>query len=471
MSLAKLEADLREGLDYLDFPKREWVVGRERDGREVLNVVIVGGGQSGLAAAYGLRREKVNRLVVLDRRGSGRPGPWTTFARMVTLRTPKLGSGLDFGNPHLTPQAWYTAKYGAEAWQAMGKMPTRIWDEYLEWYRRVLDIPVRQAEVTGVRPDGEFISVDLAGEPPLLARKVVLATGLEGGGRWSLPPLVARLPRERYAHTEHPIDFTALRGKRVGVLGGGASAFDNAAMALEHGARSVDLCIRARQLPRINPFKWMEFPGFLAHYSELDDAMRWAFMRQVNRMLQPPPQDTLWRCNRHRNFRLRTASPWLAAHSGGDAIVVRTPDASLEFDFLIFGTGLVNDLAARPELAAVAPHAAIWQDRYQPPPEDADDHLGHSPYLGPGFELTEKTPGAAPWLRSIHLFTHAATPSMGLSAASITGMKYGIRKLVCGVTRGLFLAEAQAHLEGLRSYSELEISTLEPPLEEQKTGT
>ena len=48
-------------------------------------------------------------LAVLDRNAAGRPGPWTSFARMPTLRTPKLGSGLDFGIPQLTPQAWFSA--------------------------------------------------------------------------------------------------------------------------------------------------------------------------------------------------------------------------------------------------------------------------------------------------------------------------------------------------------------------------
>ena len=40
------------------------------------------------------------------------------------------------------------------------------------------------------------------------------------------------------------IDFAALRGKVVGVLGAGASALDNAAVALEHGASRVHLFCR-----------------------------------------------------------------------------------------------------------------------------------------------------------------------------------------------------------------------------------
>jgi cation diffusion facilitator CzcD-associated flavoprotein CzcO len=54
-----------------------------------------------------------------------------------------------------------------------------------------------------------------------------------------------------------------LRGKRIGVLGNGASAFDNAATALEEGAGRVDLCLRKDVFPRVNAHKWMEFAGFL----------------------------------------------------------------------------------------------------------------------------------------------------------------------------------------------------------------
>ena len=51
----------------------------------------------------------------------------------------------------------------------------------------------------------------------------------------------ADLPARAYAHSADDIDFRRLAGKRMGVLGVGASAFDNAATALEAGAARVDL--------------------------------------------------------------------------------------------------------------------------------------------------------------------------------------------------------------------------------------
>jgi hypothetical protein len=102
----------------------------------------------------------------------------------------------------------------------------------------------------------------------------VLATGIEGCGQWAIPTAIAEaLPRTCYAHTADPIDFDGLAGKAVAVVGAGASAFDNAAMAIEAGAASVELFVRRKRLPTVNPNRWMEFAGFLRHFGDLDDSM------------------------------------------------------------------------------------------------------------------------------------------------------------------------------------------------------
>lgn len=61
----------------------------------------------------------------------------------------------------------------------------------------------------------------------------------------------ASVPRQLYAHTSEPIDFDALRGKRVAILGGGASAFDNAQHALGRGAGEVHVYVRRQELPKV----------------------------------------------------------------------------------------------------------------------------------------------------------------------------------------------------------------------------
>ena len=71
----------------------------------------------------------------------------------------------------------------------------------------------------------------------LLARKVVLATGIQGGGAMAYAAVHRRYAAaQRYTPIpSEPIDYAAMAGKRIAILGGGASAFDNAATALKAG--------------------------------------------------------------------------------------------------------------------------------------------------------------------------------------------------------------------------------------------
>jgi cation diffusion facilitator CzcD-associated flavoprotein CzcO len=366
----------------------------------------------------------------------------------------------------MTPRAWYEVKYGADSWEALGKIPREDWQAYLLWLRRVVGVPVRNlSEVTAITPEGDALRLTLVtpgGTMERCARKVVLATGIDGSGRWQIPEFVAHaVPPERYAHTAHDIDFSRLTGGRIGVLGAGASAFDNAATALEAGAGSVDLCLRRHDIPRINPYRWMESAGFLGHYAEMPDLLRWRFMRHIFNLNQPPPQDTFWRCRKHPNFAYHTGCPWISVAMQGEEIVVGTPRGEMRFDFVIVGTGFVIDLSLRPELAAIAGNIATWADRFTPPEGEESPLLSSHPYLGDAFQFTEREAGAAPYLANMHNFTFGATPSMGLSGASISGMKYGVRHLVAGLARDLYLTDAKEHLESLLTYETPELVSTE----------
>jgi hypothetical protein len=124
----------------------------------------------------------VHNVVVLDENPEGQEGPWITYARMVTLRTPKHLTGVETGIPSLTYRAWYEAQFGAEAWEKLDKIPRADWMEYLRWLRAVLELPVRnEAKVVRIEPEGfGLFRVMLAGGDVVLARKVVLATGDTG---------------------------------------------------------------------------------------------------------------------------------------------------------------------------------------------------------------------------------------------------------------------------------------------------
>ena len=436
----------------------------------VYDVVIVGAGQGGLAAAFGLARERVSNVLVVDENPLDRAGPWLNFARMRTLRTPKHVTGPDLGVPSLTPRAWYEAQHGAGSWEAMGLIPKESWAAYLAWYRRTLDIPVRpETRVGALRWDARAaawqVPCDSVGDgdgtgatETLLARRVVLATGIDGSGQWDVPAMIRDgLPRHLYAHTRQDIDFAALVGKRVAVLGAGASAFDNAATALEQGAREVVLCFRRASLVNVNAYRWAEFVGFLRHMGDLPDADKWRFIRQILRMGQLPPADTVRRARAHPGFRLHAGCAWSAVEARGDAVTIRNAAGDAhEVDFVIVGTGFVTDLRLRPELREVEPLIARWSDRFTPPPGEASADLLRHPYLGAGFEHTEKVPGTAPYLRYLYNFTFGGLLSLGFGGASISGMKYSIPRLVGGVTGSFFVEDRQTHLDSLRTFSEAE---------------
>ncbi len=110
--LAALEERLRQDLAWLELPSKPWVPRRVVDGEGVVDVVIVGAGMAGLVASAMLKRLGVDNQLVLDRAPAGHEGPWVTFARMRTLRSPKELTGPAMGLPALTFRAFYEAQYG-----------------------------------------------------------------------------------------------------------------------------------------------------------------------------------------------------------------------------------------------------------------------------------------------------------------------------------------------------------------------
>jgi cation diffusion facilitator CzcD-associated flavoprotein CzcO len=449
-ALQAVSRRVHEELDVFQYPAKDWVTPtRGPNGRAVQNVVIVGGGQTGLAIAFGLQRERISGVQVLDANPSGLEGPWMTHARMITLRTLKYLTGPDLGLPGLTFRAWHEAQYGKQSWQDLVRIQKDEWMRYLVWFRDTLRLPVRNNVVLErIEPHDELLALHLRAEDEtevMLTRKLVLATGIEGGGQRRIPAFVQEnLPREAWAHTSDDIAFSALAGRRVAVMGGGSSAFDNAATALEHGAARVDLFIRRPELPVVNSYRALESAGFWRNFGDMPDADRWRFMCHLLSLSMPPPQDTLERTMRHANAMLHFASPITDAAARAEGIAVLTPDGWHGADFLILGTGFGVDLRLRPELADLAEHVALWGDCHAPPAGEENPVAALYPYVGPHFELMEKHPGAVPGLRNIHLFNAGSLVSMGPVAGGLNGMPYGIPRLIAGLSHDLFRKEVAA---------------------------
>ncbi|MDH2327157.1 NAD(P)/FAD-dependent oxidoreductase [Cereibacter sp. SYSU M97828] len=434
----------------LNLPPRAWTP----DMPGVLDVAVIGGGVMGLVALAALQRVGIVNTRAFDRAPAGREGPWITYARMETLRTRKEAAGPALGLPSLTFRAWFEAQFGQAAWDEMGLIPRQQWMEYLVWYRRMLNLPVKNdAPVTSVTPKGPLVEL-VAGGETVLARRVVIATGLDGLGAPTMPPVAARVPRRFVAHGADMIDMAALAGKRVAVVGAGASAMDNAAAALEAGAASVDIFIRRPDIPRVDKFTGIGSQGMTQGYMGLPDATKWAFMVEGERAQIPPPRHSVLRVSRHANARFHLSSPILDLAEESGAVAVTTPKGRYPVDFAIFATGFSVDFAQRPEFAALDGRVRLWRDAYVPPPGLEHEGIGAMPYLGPAFEFLPKAGGEA---FNIHCFAYPAVPSHGKITSGVPSISDGATRLAQGIARSIFVEDEALHLQNFRDFAAPEL--------------
>jgi cation diffusion facilitator CzcD-associated flavoprotein CzcO len=442
-----VDGEARRALDLLGPAPDNWVQARAGIDHDVL---IVGGGQTGCAFAFALRRAGIGRVSVIDAAADAdTAGVWLNRARMNTLRTPKTLVGPEGDVTGLSFRAWYEARYGRDAYGSIERAPRREWAAYLAWYRTFLDIPVRYgARLARIEPAGDRLRVHLEadGEARVeTVRKIVLCNGVAGNGRACVPDAIAHLPPALLAHTSQVIDFAALRGKSVAVIGAAASAFDAAATALEAGAAEVHLFARRAVLAAKPVSRTRGYPGAYDNYHGLPDALRWSQARRFRREGSTAPRDSIERVTRFANFHLHVGAAIEAARAVDKRIVLNVHGDAFAFDFAIAGTGFVIDLSARPEFADIAPHVRLWRDHYTPPPAEADAVLGAHPYLGEALEYLERTPGAAPWLRNIHVYNPAGFVSAGVPVGDVPSMRRDIPAVVRRISRDLFHADIDAH--------------------------
>ncbi|QIP87906.1 NAD(P)/FAD-dependent oxidoreductase [Streptomyces sp. Tu 2975] len=184
------------------------------------DVVVIGGGQSGLAAGYHLRRLGVD-FVILDAQSTP-GGAWQHTWDSLRLFSPAAYSSLP--GRLMPPQP-------GEAYPDAGHVLG-----YLADYEKRYELPVQHGvPVQAVRREGAFLRVETdAGD--WRARAVVSATGT-----WSRPFLPAVPGRDVFAgrqmHTtdyRHPADFA---GEHVIVVGGGNSGAQIAADLALGGVR------------------------------------------------------------------------------------------------------------------------------------------------------------------------------------------------------------------------------------------
>ncbi len=459
--IAALSDRVRHDIEILLYPRDEWVIPRQHpSGQHVYDVVIVGGGQCGLTLGHALRQERVNNFLILDRMPAGQEGPWITYSRMWTLRSPKHVSGPELGMPSLAPRSWFEAIYGEEGWHQLDKWPRQTWHAYLEWFREVLALPVRNdADVTGFVQDGAFVRVETADGRHVIARKVVLATGIEGMGNWNVPAFVRdKLPPSAYTLCTDDVDSLDWKGRKVAILGAGATAWDRGADLLELGAGHVTLFMRRKQILTSNAFRYLEKAGYLRHFASMSDDDKWRWIQAIFTYGQPPTQDGVDRCAMFPNFTVHAGATWTdAAMTPESRIRITASDGSVEeFDHIFIGTGFSIDAANRRELAPFADNIALWQDVFTPPEGQPDNWLITYPYLTRDLRFVERVPGKTPVLANIWCFNYGATVTNAHSGASLSGIRYGLPPLIHGLTHALWMEDEAEHFRITRNWDQID---------------
>lgn len=446
MADTPFDKQVKRALSLIHYPLPSWTAPSSCD----YDIVIIGAGMAGLAAAFALKRQGIARLKLFDKSPAGLEGPWATYARMPTLRSTKdlVGPAQDI--PELTFQAWYTANQGEEAWEKLGKIPTSLWMEYLRWFKQVLDLPIESgAALKTISPQEKGLALSFD-DKQVTTQKLVLATGRAGFGGSTLPGFAKKLPLDRYAHTNDRIDFSALKDQRVGVIGGGASGFDAAWVALQHGVTQADILIRRAQLPHVNKSVCNSYPGFIEGYYDLQDKQKWAIELNVCQEGIPPPFEALERVKPFPNFQVRTSVQIGEVDWKDQTIQLKTNQGIFSYDFLIFATGFAVDGRKQPEIAPFMDHILLWKDRIKDLPGPA--WFYNSPYLGRHYQFIEKNPDSAPYLKDIYLFNYAATLSHGLLSSDIPAISAGAQRLARGIASDLFSESYEAYLQRLQDY-------------------
>lgn len=412
------------------------------------DVVIVGGGQSGIAIAYGLKRRGVGQVEIIDQAAPGQTGIWRTIARMHQLRTQKNLIGLEQDNPTLGFRAWFETLNGAQAFDELDRIPRLAWADYVDWFQQVTDTTVRyRTRLLEIEPQGDLLRLHLQTEGMRrveTTRKLVLANGYAGAGGANVPGFLRALPTDFWSHTSDQLPLNSLTGGIVGIIGAGSSAFDAAAVALEAGAAEVHMFNRQAYVgyPGGSPASGPSDRGHADAREmafELPDVLRWRNFLRGDRSVATVPTDSIARVMAFDNFRLHLQSSLSDVRIDAGRVAANVNGETQRFDHLIAGTGYRVDLAAQPELAGIEASIARWADRYEPETGEGNTAGAIHPYLGAGFEFLPREGSGAEYLRNIHCFNLSARLSFGMLIGDIPSAVDHPR-FITAVTRDLYVA-------------------------------
>jgi thioredoxin reductase len=203
------------------------------------DVAIIGAGPYGLALAAHLRAAGVHHRIF------GRPmDMWQRhMPEGMLLKSDGFASNLyDPGNDF--PLARFCKERSIEYSDDLIPVSLRTFVEYGLAFKDRFAPALEETIVETVCQDAAGFVLKLQDGTSVRARRVVAATGV-GHFRYVPPPLDT-LPSEFVSHSYDHHDLSRMVGRRVAVIGGGASAIDLAALLKERGCDVQLICRREK---------------------------------------------------------------------------------------------------------------------------------------------------------------------------------------------------------------------------------
>ncbi len=453
--LSILESQVRQDLLKINIPPFPWVL-HSRNYAQVLDVAIIGGGMAGMTAAFALMKEGIPNIKIFDENNEGYEGPWLNCARMHELRSGKRYMGPAMGVASLTFWSWYEALYGKEKWEQLKMPPTKLWQDYLGWFRKALNMPIaNNMKLITLNPMKDLLELTFTTKDDnttVYARKVILATGREGAGGLTIPSYLQGVSKKFYAHTAQKVDPDILRNKCIAILGGASSAFDAAGIALENAAERVDMFVRRSSITQINKFGLFAYPGLYNGFYLLSDEMRCRFFVEAFLAGIDPSKAAVDRIEKFKNFHVHYSSQILNVLEAEKSVSIETNQGTFKADFIFLGTGYTVDLSKRPELGIIQRDIRLWKNYVPQELLQLVPGLGNFPYLGPNFEFLEAEPDTAPYLKNIYCLNYGAYLSHGPLSSDIPGISRGALQVAKGIAADFFLIEQQMYFQIIKEW-------------------
>jgi thioredoxin reductase len=210
-----------------------------------VDIAVIGAGPYGLSLAAHLRKGRQSVRIF------GSPmNSWSHhMPRGMHLKSEGFASSL------YDPKAEFTLKsYCAERaapYADIGlPVPIDTFIAYGQEFQRRYVPHLENVQISSLKQSSDHFQLTTAAGEDLRARQVVVAAGIIQFAY--LPPLLAPMPGSMVSHSSQHSDLSGFKGRKVAVLGAGASALDIAALLLEGGA-SAELIARRESLQFHDP--------------------------------------------------------------------------------------------------------------------------------------------------------------------------------------------------------------------------